>query len=95
MRFAAFAHPERKDQGPLDDLERASSRLLKEAIEGSIISQQYPKSLIEICALVLEDDGCKIIIWRSFMNVEYKTVFVGKCLLFALNGSQNIESFIS
>eukprot|EP00297_Palpitomonas_bilix_P013685 CAMPEP_0113881660 /NCGR_PEP_ID=MMETSP0780_2-20120614/8505_1 /TAXON_ID=652834 /ORGANISM="Palpitomonas bilix" /LENGTH=226 /DNA_ID=CAMNT_0000868553 /DNA_START=32 /DNA_END=712 /DNA_ORIENTATION=- /assembly_acc=CAM_ASM_000599 len=42
LRYTAFAHRERQEQGPLNDLERA---------------QQYPKSIIEISVLVLEDDG--------------------------------------
>ena len=60
FKYAPFSSIQRIDTGPESKEEKLKSRLLLEAISPLIQLQEYPKMVINISAIVLQEDGCSL-----------------------------------
>eukprot|EP01121_Diplochlamys_sp_Union-15-3_P021856 TRINITY_DN9082_c0_g1_i1.p1 TRINITY_DN9082_c0_g1~~TRINITY_DN9082_c0_g1_i1.p1 ORF type:complete len:195 (-),score=21.33 TRINITY_DN9082_c0_g1_i1:23-607(-) len=59
FRYCVFSGSERGNYSP-SKLEKESSQIVKHAIEAAIIREKFPKSVIEVNILILEDNGSAV-----------------------------------
>lgn len=57
FKFAPFAQPRRRRALGQDSDEREFSALVARALETSVLLHKFPKNVVEVYLLVLEDDG--------------------------------------